>query len=399
MPTPCIQWHRNARIFAGVEEVLPVVGTPTATILAQPVSAALNAIHTTLTTGTPFCVSDTALPDMDHIPPAHFATLTGGTSGAPKVILRSQASWVASFKTNAAQFGYRPQDSIAVLGGLNHSLALYGVLEGVHLGLSVHILSALRPSDQSAQLRAHRCSVLYATPTQLRMLPATMPLADVRLILCGGGSLGAQTRRHITALCPNAALHVFYGAAETSFVTMSDDNAPEGSVGRAYPDVEIAVRNPDDTGTGVIWVRSPYLFEGYLQGESDHTRRDGDWLTVGEYGHINPEGYLFLQGRAGRVVNFADTTIFPEALEAQFSALEGITHCTVLARLDALRGHHLVAVIAGDEDAQQRDMLLKHCKAQGIKGLRDVVFLDPYPLLTSGKPDLQRIATLTGCVL
>ena len=79
MPTPCIQWHRNARIFAGVEEVLPVVGTPTATILAQPVSAALNAIHTALTTGTPFCVSDTALPDMDHIPPAHFATLTGGT--------------------------------------------------------------------------------------------------------------------------------------------------------------------------------------------------------------------------------------------------------------------------------------------------------------------------------
>ena len=56
-------------------------------------------------------------------------------------------------------------------------------------------------------------------------------------------------------------------------------------------------------------------------------------------------------------------------------------------------------MIAGDEDAQQRDMLLKHCKAQGIKGLRDVVFLDPYPLLTSGKPDLQRIATLTGCVL
>lgn len=399
MPTHRFQWHRDARIFAGADEVVPIGSAPAAAIPAHSVTAAIAGIYAAIRTDTPFCVSDLAVPDIDQIPPSHFATLTGGTSGAPKVILRTQASWIASFNANAAQFGYRPDDSIAVLGALSHSLALYGLLEGLHLGLSVHALSPLKPSGQSAQLHAHRCTILYATPTQLRLLPVGTRLHDIRLILCGGGTLGADTRHHITALCPNAELHVFYGAAETSFVTMGDSSTPEGSVGRPYAGVKIAVRDPDDTGTGVIWVRSPYLFERYLHGESAHTQRDGDWLTVGEYGHINAQGYLFLRGRAGRVINIADTAVFPEELEARFSVLAGISQCAVLARLDALRGRHLIAVLEGGEDAEKRNMLLRYCKANGLAGLRDVTFLDPFPLLASGKPDLRRIAALTGNTL
>jgi long-chain acyl-CoA synthetase len=74
---------------------------------------------------------------------------------------------------------------------------------------------------------------------------------------------------------------------------MGDNTTPEGSVGKAYDGVEIAVRDPDASGTGLVWLRSPYLFERYLRGESPHTRRDGDWLTVGEYGTIDAQGYLF----------------------------------------------------------------------------------------------------------
>lgn len=396
MLTPCFRWHPDTRFFAGTEEVIPGESVPVAAIGATPVNDAITALHTALAANTGFCISDPALADLAPLPPLHFATLTGGTSGTPKVILRTQASWIASFDINARQFGYTATDSIAVLGGLSHSLALYGAMESLHLGLSVHALSTLKPSGQSAEMRRRRCTILYATPTQLRLLSKGKPLPDVRLILCGGGTLGAEVRRHINVVCPNAKLHIFYGAAETSFITMGDSATPEGSVGKGYMGVEIAVREPDSSGTGLVWVRSPYLFEHYLQGESPHTRRDGDWLTVGEYGAIDAEGHLYLRGRAGRVVNIADITVFPEELEAQLSTIKGVSICAVLARHDTLRGRHLIAVLPGPTDQALRKRLLAHCEDNRLTPLRDVLFLEPFPLLPSGKPDLRRIAALTG---
>jgi len=399
MTMPHFQRHPAARVFVGDHLHGPQAQTAQSNIPAQPLATAITGLWAALETNTPFCISDLPVVDIDQIPTSHFATLTGGTSGAPKVIQRSQASWIANFSANAERFGYTTKDSIAALGALSHSLTLYGVLEGIHLGLTVHALSSLKPLGQSAQMHRHSCSILYATPTQLRLLPAGTRLPHVRLILCGGGTLGSDIRRHITKICPNAKLYAFYGAAETSFVTLSDNATPLGSVGRAYQDVEIAVRDADATGTGLIWVRSPYLFDRYLLGSSPHTQRDGDWMTVGEYGTLDPQGYLFLRGRAGRAINIADTTVFPEELEAQLSALDGVSQCAVFAQPDPLRGHTLIAVLEGPEDARLRNLVFTQCKTNGLTGLRDVTFLDPFPLLASGKPDLPRIAALTGNTL
>jgi long-chain acyl-CoA synthetase len=379
--------------------VRPIDGPPLSGIAALPLDAALDSLHRILGKAAPFCVSETTCPDLTGLAPGTFATLTGGTSGRPKVIGRSQASWIRSFENNATQFAYTPADSIAVLGGLSHSLALYGVLEALYLGLDIHALCPLGQRARSARMASQKCTILYATPTQLRLLSADTVLPDLRLILCGGGALTDTVRRHVTTLAPNASLHAFYGAAETSFVTMSDAQTPEDSVGRAYPGVEIDVRTPDTSGTGLIWVRSPYLFDRYLEGDSPHTRRDGDWLTVGEYGRLDAKGNLFLRGRSGRMVNIADTAVFPEELEAEIISLPGIDHCAVLARSDARRGFHLIAVLDGPESPHLRDLLLRHCDADKLIRPREVIFLDSFPLLPSGKPNLPRIASLIGCTL
>lgn len=398
MPLPCFHWHPDARAFAGADEVTPQTGTVPRHIPAQPVAAALSMLGQSLSGGTPFCIGDHAHPNLETLEFTQFATLTGGTSGTPKIIARSDASWIHSFAANAAQFRYTTADSIAVLGALSHSLALYGVLEALHLGLNAHALSPLPAAGQVAQIRQHGCTILYATPTQLRLLRTDAPLGDLRLILCGGGALTPATRVHIATLCPNAALHVFYGAAETSFVTMSDSKTPAASVGRPYMDVQIEVRDPDETGNGTIWVNSPYLFNDYLHGNSDHTVRDGAWLTVGEQGRLDDQGNLFLRGRAGRTVNIADQSVYLDQLETEINAAPHLPTCVLLVRADRMRGHHVIAVVEGATSATVHAEILAHCKAHNLHAPRDVVFLDPLPQLSSGKPDMHRIANLTGAV-
>ncbi len=99
---------------------------------------------------------------------AVFETLTSGSSGAPRRILRTMESWIASFAVNAALFGIGPGVRVAVLGDLVHSLALYGALEGLHLGAEVVLLGGMRPDRQARALAG--VGVIYATPAQLRLL-------------------------------------------------------------------------------------------------------------------------------------------------------------------------------------------------------------------------------------
>ncbi|WP_321344943.1 AMP-binding protein [Breoghania sp.] len=329
-------------------------------------------------------------PGADHI-----ECMTSGSAGHPKVIRRTLSSWRDGFDVNVGLFGLGAQDRVAVFGTLGHSLALYGVMEGLHAGAGVEFLAGLRPDHQAARLRAARASVLYATPTQIRVLMDGETFPDVRLILCGGGALDTDTLSRARTAFPNALFREFYGASETSFITMSDDATPDGSVGRAYPGVEIDIRAQSD-GVGEVWVKSPYLFEGYAEGESAETRREGDFLTVGELGRLDEAGYLWLAGRRSRMVTIADRNVYPEEIEKVLAGGLSGRACAVVAFADRLRGHTLCAFIEGAED----EALERHLRQTVRDELgREMVprrfrFLTSFPLLATGKPDLRELARI-----
>jgi long-chain acyl-CoA synthetase len=313
------------------------------------------------------------------VAPDGFETLTGGSSGEPRRVRRSVASWQASFAVNAGLFGIGPGTAVGIPGRLCHSLALYGALEGMHLGADVHLLDGLR-ADRMAQALA-TCDVIYATPAQIRMLLG-VPWPALRHLVVGGAKLDQALRLAVQQVAPQALVTEFYGAAETSFITMTDAGTPHGSVGRAYPGLEIAVKD------GEVWVRSPYLFTGYV-GDGPARWQDG-WLTVGEHGRLDGD-YLFLQGRAGRMVMIADQNVFMDAVEAYLAALPGVARVAVLARPDVARGHVLEAVMLGD--AAREGDILRAARAHlgALKAPRRIWWRSDWPDLASGKTDMRAI--------
>ena len=326
--------------------------------------------------------------DNDHI-----ECTTCGSSGAPKVIRRHRLSWQRTFDINQQLFALNHHDRSAVFGGLNHSLSLYGVCESLHLGIPLHVTGGMRPRNQIALLAEFAVTILYITPTQLRLLTSSgQRLPDVRLILCGGGKLDTKTRQRAMECFPSAQIHEFYGASETSFITLADDQTPEGSVGKAYPGVRIDIRHPRD-GAGEVWVSSPYLFDGYAAGGSAETRIDGDFITVGELGWLAEQGYLWLAGRRSRMVTIADQNVFPEAAEAIISQRLEQGAVAVIACADPLRGHVLHAFIQGQADPLLEKQLRADISQQLGKERvpRWFHFIADFPLLSGGKPDLQRL--------
>lgn len=318
---------------------------------------------------------------------------TSGSSGQAKTVRRSLASWLVSIAENRTLFGMHAGDHYALLGHPGHSLTLYGMVEALTLNATLTLAHGLSPRRQVQAISD--ATVLYATPTQLRLLVrgaggATLP--NMRLILSGGGRLDAQTRADVQMLCPNAELVDFYGASETSFITLARADAPAGSVGTPYPGVQIQIRDTRD-GIGEIWVASPYLFDSYASGDGPDTRRDGDWLTVGEMGQIT-DGALFLKGRRSRMFTVADQNVFPEDVEELLASDPEVSTVVALPVPDAARGQVLCAVLPGPEDAALTDRLTALSQAQlpPASRPRAILYHPDFPYLPSGKPDLVALA-------
>lgn len=315
-----------------------------------------------------------------ELPKGIFEVLSGGTTGAPKRIWRRDESWMLSFALNARRFGIGLGTRVSVLGDMRHSLGLYAVMEGAHLGAHVSLLGGMGPRSQAVELMGEE--VLYATPSQLRPVLAAGGARGLRHVIVGGGALEADLRAGLLQGFPGAEVTAFYGASETSFVTMTDADTPQGSVGRGYGAAELSV---DDAGE--VWVRGPYVAERYADGP---LRRAGDWVSAGEIGRLDAGGYLYLEGRRDRALRVAERWVHPEAIEALLLAQPGVVQAAVLPVADAARGQALIAVINGDAEPEA---LLAACRMGLDAGAvpRRVLRHPQFPVTAAGKPDLAAL--------
>ncbi|MEZ0213473.1 MAG: class I adenylate-forming enzyme family protein [Xanthobacteraceae bacterium] len=336
-----------------------------------------------------------------------YVGFTSGSTGLPKGYRRSHRSWIESFEVSRGAFGLTQADRILAPGGLSASLHLYGVVHALHIGAQALIMARFRPKRALDLIARHGVTALYATPTQLQLLldaAGTRVCPSLKVLMVSGAKWGPQTRAAAARLFPNAATAEFYGASELSFVTIGHarDAVPPGSVGRAAPGVEIAIRDaagrdvaPGQAGT--IWVRSAMLFDSYACGGGEETRREGGWLTVGDHGLLDALGFLHLRGREKRMLVTAGLNVYPEEVEAVLAAAPGIAEAAVFGRPDPLRGHELVAVLRMDEatspdEAALRAFCRRHLPAAKVP--HRFIRLDEWPRTASGKPDLLALQTL-----
>ncbi len=286
-----------------------------------------------------------------------------------------------------------------MLGDIGHSLALYGAMEAAHLGADLHLLGGLRPDRQVEAVTARDITILYATPTQIRMLvePARHrlgPAPSVRLVLTAGSKLDARTRKQAAGLFPNAEICEFYGSSETSFVAVTDSETPEGSVGKAYPGVELRIG--DGGQAGEILVASPYLFDTYCGEFPGPARWHGRFLSVGETGYLDEGGHLHLAGRTDRMFNVADQLIHPEAIENCLLEIDGVQRAAVLPWEDPLRGSVPVAFVKPGDSWPGLEGIERRCRAAvgPHAAPRRTITCDAWPLLPSGKTDLAALARM-----
>ena len=340
---------------------------------------------------------------------ATFQCASSGSSGQPKRIRRTHKSWIQCFEANAHLWNLNHWDRYAILGALSHSLSLYGALEALHLGADLVDASGQQPHNQLAKIETCKPSVVYATPSQMKLLfqayrgKSLAPVLSVKRAFIGGSSLDRPTADACRCMFPEAETHQFYGASETSFIAMSSRDTPEGSTGKAFPNVEIEVRSRErgklEVGEiGEIWAKSPYLFEGYASREKGNAEREEGWVSVGEIGSFDSVGNLYIKGRKDRSVQISDKTVHPERIEEYLAGLQGIENSAIVPIKDRMRGTSLIAFVKMRPNSTfDATGILRICRNEFGSGIspRKIVAVDEWPLLHSGKTDYSVLRAMT----
>ncbi len=120
------------------------------------------------------------------------------------------------------------------------------------------------------------------------------------------------------------------------------------TVGRALPTVEVRIGAPDLDGKGEILVRSPTTMLGYVGVSQDNLSETMDsdgWLHSGDIGHLDADGYLFIDGRSKDMVIRGGENIACPHVEAALMRHPDVVEAAALGLPHPDLGEELAAVV------------------------------------------------------
>ncbi len=349
---------------------------------------------------------------------------TSGSSGDPKGVVLSHRNLLGNVSQFTALLDAKPDDAILASLPFFHSFGStvtlwYPLIEGVRI---VTTPNPLESAKNAALIDKYKLTLLLAAPTFLRGYLRKAELEQfqsLRLIITGAEKLPLDLAESFEAKFHK---HVFegYGLTETSPVVSVNLPDPEpkkpgdpvqpssrvGSVGKMAPGIAAEIREPETDRklslheTGMLWLRGPNIFEGYLNDpeRTAEVLRDG-WFKTGDIGRFDEDGFLYIEGRLSRFSKIGGEMVPHEALEQKIIAaldLDGQSErvIAVVGVTDESKGEAVVLLAAVDVDLAQLRPKLNEAGVPNLWIPKKVCRVEAIPLLASGKLDMPRCKEL-----
>ena len=348
---------------------------------------------------------------------------TSGTTGKPKGVvhgtggylthLYSTAKWVFDFNKQdiffcTADIGWVTGHSYIVYAPLMH-----GATEIMYEGAPDYP----KPDRYWAIVEKHGATILYTTPTALRMymkygdaIPSSFDLSSLRLLGTVGEPINPEVWMWYFKTIGKEGCPIVdtWWQTETGGIMLSMCTGVEtipmkpGSATFPVPGVDAAVIDeagrPVSPGTkGYLVVRRPWPGMLLTLWGDDEKYKQVYWSKFagayypGDYALVDPDGYLWLLGRADDVLKVAGHRLGTMELESAFVSHKAIAEAAVTGRPDATKGESIIAFLVPKEGFAQSDSLRKEVVAHirntlgPIATPDEVYFVSRLPKTRSGK--------------
>jgi mycobactin salicyl-AMP ligase len=379
IPVMCLPGHRLAELshFAAVSGAVGLVIADTTNgfdyrEMAQQLVASHPQLHHVVVDGNPGAfIPWSALPAGD--PPAvggpvgdtaspALLLVSGGTTGAPKLIPRTHDDYVYN-ATASAQLCRLTKDDVYLVtlpAAHNFPLACPGILGALAVGATVVFSTDPSPEAAFATMERHGVTVTALVPALAKLWAQACEWEPVtptslRLLQVGGSKLEAEDARQIRAALTPGLQQVF-GMAEglLNFTRLDDPpDLVDHTQGRPLcPADELRLVDADGRPVargeeGELLVRGPYTFNGYFRAQRENERcidPDGFYHS-GDLVRLRDDGYLVVTGRTKDVICRSGETIAAGSIEEPLLTHAAIWSAAAVALPDPDLGEKICAAV------------------------------------------------------
>jgi len=344
------------------------------------------------------------LPKEDDLSEILFTTGTTGKSKGIKIVYRNN---VAIAQNVSEAIGITNDDVEMVTAPMNHSMALRRTYTVFYKGGTVVLTDGVKfIEDFFKLLDMYNVTGLTFAPAILEQLLKFAKdrfgtYSDrLRYIQLGSAPLSEKAKETLKEMFPNTKLFNIYGATEsgcTVSLEFSKYGDKKGSIGK--PNVNAEIIFVDDNrnivkasaqNPGNLAFKGAMNMPGYLK-EPEITKEvmdDEGTLYTNDLGYMGEDGFVYLLGRKGDVINMGGIKIAPSEIEEVVAQNEMIKECACIPIPDEITGEApklFIVINEGfeyDEKSLHRFMLEK---LEAIRVPKVVQVIDALPRTFNGK--------------
>lgn len=335
---------------------------------------------------------------------------TSGTTGDPKAaVLRHRH--LTNYIVTTVEFWNADENEAILVSVPNYHIAgISSILSSVYSGRRIVYMPAFDPSEWVDLAAREAITHAMVVPTMLGRILDVLEdtgtsLPALRSLSYGGGRMPLHTVERAMRLLPDTDFVNAYGLTETSStisVLGPDDHrtalashdpdvrARLCSVGRPLPTLEISIRDNDGnevpTGEpGEVFVRGEQVAGEY----TSHSALDENgWYPTRDRGHLDSDGFLFLDGRADDVIVRGAENISPGEIEDVLVEHPAVAEAAVIGVPDGEWGERVEAVIVAASNLSPIETELQEWVRARLRSTRvpaQVHIWDQLPYNDTGK--------------
>lgn len=353
---------------------------------------------------------------------------SSGTTGVPKLVVRSSASLDACAQGLVRGMGLTAQDRVAFATSLSHSYGVDVLVSVILAGASLIVMSrfeaglfarAIESEDAGGRRsqpsnrrdvggeyddRKAGSTVLAGVPFIFEAL-SRVPSRDsgrLRAAYSAGGPLSERVRERFSGVW-GVEVGQIYGATELGSVAMNVPGTAgfdAGSIGTPLPGISMRVLDPEHPELevpagqeGHLAVRAPSMLCAYA--DADLELIDGHFFT-GDLAKLDAQGRFWLTGRLKLLIDVGTYKVNPLEVERVLSAHPSVAECVVVPLPASETIHRIRAVVVpygavASVDAEALRQFIRE-RLSPVKVPRVVEFAASLPKSPTGKVLREQVA-------
>lgn len=338
---------------------------------------------------------------------------TSGTTGRPKGVRRpltgADPDVIPQHSTAFfGLFGLAPYDEHVHICGspLYHTAVLNFATISIQLGHMLVLMDRWDAEDMLRLIEKHRVTHSHMVPTQfhrLLALPeevrAKYDVSSLRSMVHGAAPCPEETKRRMLEWW-GPTVTEYYAATEGGGTVISGAEwlRKPGSVGKAWPWSVIKVLSEADGSelppgeAGLVYMQmGGSSFEYHHDKAKTDEARVGNLFTVGDIGHLDEDGYLYLHDRRSDLILSGGVNIYPAEIENVLVTHPKVADVAVFGIPHADWGQEVKAVvqpadgIEGDADLTAELLAFAATQLAKYKMPRTIDYLPELPRDPNGK--------------